>query len=400
MIERSSAAMRWMPLMAAGFGVGFLANCSGVSSNPLADTPGRGGASAGTESASAGEAMGGSPWNGAGSSSAGGSGIAGDMQAGAAGSDAGSNAGNGGAAGEGGEAGESTQGGAAGDASSAGHHGGDSGSGGMTSEGGASGEGGSANAAGSGNSGGTSNFDPVSLEAMVYWFSADVGLTEADGTITEWLDRSGNQGDARQLLAGSRPKLGTFAGTELPAVVFDGQDDYLAMSPLAANFEAGLTFFAVARATAEGLCMSMLEASNGSEIEEFAFFLLREGLAYEVGDFTSQGQEGAFAVGEPRLLDVTHTPDRVVSLFLNGFATATSAFALPVTTTRNQNFIGRSLYRDCTTWSGELAEILLYARPLPSEERQAIRRYLDEKWGCCADSAGAPSAAAFDGASD
>lgn len=382
--------MRWIAIVATGFGVGFLANCGSVSSNPLADPQGRGGAGAGTESAAAGDSMGGSAWNDAGSSSAGASGIAGGMQAGSAGSDGGSNAGDAGAAGDGGESGADTQGGAAGNAVEGGRHGGGSGSGGVTSEAGASGEGGTANVSGSGNSAGTSNAEPVSLDAMVYWFSADFGISESDGAIDEWLDRSGNGADARQLLAGSRPKLESFAGsTELPAVVFDGQDDHLAMSPLGANFEAGLTFFAVARTTAEGVCTTMLEVSNGSEIEEFAFFRHLQAFTYEVGDFNIHGQQGAFAVGEPRLLDVTHTPELAVSMFLNGFATGTATFALPVTTTRNQSFIGRSLYRDCTTWSGELAEILLYARPLPAEERQAIRRYLDEKWGCCADDGGA-----------
>jgi hypothetical protein len=89
-------------------------------------------------------------------------------------------------------------------------------------------------------------------------------------------------------------------------------------------------------------------------------------------------------VGEPRLLDVTHTPDRAVSLFLNGIDTGGGWIALPITVTRNQNFLGRSLYMACdTTWPGELAEIVLYARALPTEEREAVRLYLSDKWGCC-----------------
>jgi hypothetical protein len=378
-----AASLRSRAVVATVLAVGLFASCGGVSRDPLAHRGERGGTNAQTDAGGAGQAPGGSASASAGSSNAGLEGVGGDTQEDPAGGDGGANAGYGGTSGNAGQPGGHTNGGAPG----AGSAGEDSGGSGATTEGGASGEGGTAGAAGSGNVAGMGNTAPISSTGLVYWFSADFGITE-DGAISVWLDRSGNHAHATQDLVDLRPKVQKFSNTDLPAVVFDGQDDHLALPPLGANFEAGLTFFAVSRPTAEAgtmICRSMLEASNGSEADDIGFFVHRQAFTYEVGDFPIIGREGALVVGEPLLLDVTHTPDLAVTLFLNGLVTGSSTFALPATKTRHQNFLGRSLYPDCTAtgWSGEIAEILLYARALPTEERQAVRRYLDEKWGCC-----------------
>jgi len=129
--------------------------------------------------------------------------------------------------------------------------------------------------------------------------------------------------------------------------------------------------------------MAMLEVSNGSEIDDVSFLWDSEALTYEVTESVVRGQIGAFAVGEPRLLEVAHDPDESVSMFLNGTATGAATFALPISTTRNQTFLGRTLYVDCPTWAGEISEVLLYSRVLPTDERRAVESYLIDKWGCC-----------------
>jgi hypothetical protein len=287
-----------------------------------------------------------------------------------------------------GDAGESSEGGAAGSRGGSGQRGGRSGSGGLPSGGvpslaGTTGEGGVANAAGLANLGGMGNHEPVSNDALVYWFSADFGVIETNGAVDQWLDRSGNEADASQIIPDSRPQLDKFSGSELPAIVFDGVDDYFGMPPLLTGFDAGVTFFAVARITAGDGCRAILELSNGTEIDDVSFFRDLEAFTYEVTTDVLHGQQGAFALGEPRLVEVTHALNGQVSLFLNGLATGAGVFALPFATTRNQNFLGRSLYMNCSTWSGELAEILLYSRVLPTDERQAVESYLNDKWGCC-----------------
>jgi hypothetical protein len=91
----------------------------------------------------------------------------------------------------------------------------------------------------------------------------------------------------------------------------------------------------------------------------------------------------AFALGVPRLLEVVHTADRMATLFENGVATRTAPYGMPFPRRRNLAYIGRPMYVNCTPWSGVIAEFHLYSRPLPPAERQAVRTYLTEKWGCC-----------------
>src|SRR6188768_1438745 len=110
-----------------------------------------------------------------------------------------------------------------------------------------------------------------SKNGLIYWFSADSGVTEASGRVTRWTDRSGNHADAVQITEDARPKLGHLGGGNKPAVEFDGNDDFLGLPPLTTGFDAGVSMFAVARNTAGGPCMAMLEVANGSEIDDVSF---------------------------------------------------------------------------------------------------------------------------------
>jgi hypothetical protein len=241
----------------------------------------------------------------------------------------------------------------------------------------------SGGSAGHGGTGGSPPADPIQRDGLVYWFSADSGVTQTNGGVSKWLDRSGNGNDAAQISNDSRPRLGTFADTGAPALVFDGDNDYLGLAPLRTTFDAGVTFFAVARPTDGSYCMPLLELSNGQEIDDVSFGWTKTALSYEVfQDFVS-GQDGAFALGEPRLVDITHAVSGDVNLWMNGLADGVTTFDLPAAVTRGQTFIGRSLYAGCSTWNGEISEIILYARELDVSERQDVESYLAGKWGCC-----------------
>lgn len=223
----------------------------------------------------------------------------------------------------------------------------------------------------------------VSKDGLVYWFSADTGVSEQSGRVNRWSDRSGNHADAVQITEEARPKLGHLGGGSHPAVEFDGNDDFLGLPPLTTDFDAGVSMFAVARNTAGGPCMAMFEASNGPEIDDVSFDWNQSALHYEVMADYADGQSGAFAQGDSRLLEVIHAPSGEVNLWMNGTANGTANFALPEDKTRNQNFLARSLYANCPTWHGEISEVIVYARALAAEERRDLETYLTEKWECC-----------------
>jgi hypothetical protein len=353
--RRSSVQARPRALVAGVLCAAVVAGCGGVSSSPLAGTDKNAGGS-GMVSPSAGQ-------GGAGSA-----GVAGDMTVVSSG-------------------GANGTGAAGGSAGGSGQWGGSSGSGGASPTAGQAGETGRAGDAGSGNDGGTANAGPVSDDGLVFWFSANVGVTAKNELISEWLDQSGNAAHATQALAELRPMVGTFAGSDLPAIVFDGTNDYLDLPPLDANFEEGLTFFCVARAAHENVDMAMVELSNGWEKDDVTFLRLDKAFSYEVARTNTHTAEDTFAVGEPRLVDLVHGADGNATLYMNGVrlptTTANPPLSMPAPVTRSQNTIGRTLYSDATTWSGEIAEILLYSRLLSPTEKQSIRAYLKEKWNCC-----------------
>ena len=61
----------------------------------------------------------------------------------------------------------------------------------------------------------------------VIWFIADsLSLSDTD-PVTTWTDESGNGNDATQAIAGSQPTYRTGQINGLPAVVFDGTEDYM-----------------------------------------------------------------------------------------------------------------------------------------------------------------------------
>jgi len=263
--------------------------------------------------------------------------------------------------------------------------GGDGGSGGLPSAGATddAGSPGEAGVSGTG-TGGMPAQDPISHDGLVYWFSADQGVnTTGGGAVSKWLDRSGNDLNAVQLSGGARPMLGTFADTALPALVFDGVDDYLGLPPLVSTFENGITFFAIARAAGAQACIPLLELSNGTEIDDINFGRVDTAFAFEVFQGFLPGQNGAFASDEPRLAEARQATSGAAEIFLNGISTGVGMMDPPASLTREQAFIGRSLYVGCSTWAGEIAELILYARTLDDGERQSIESYLESKWGCC-----------------
>jgi hypothetical protein len=217
---------------------------------------------------------------------------------------------------------------------------------------------------------------------MVFWFAGDLGVTQVSGAISKWADQSGHAADAAQAVAGLRPKQANFNG--LSVVEFDGDDDYLVMPNLAGDFTNGASFFAVTRPTIDSPCMGVVELSNGPEIADVSFTDQGQTLAYEVFNQSMASPVGGLVPNEVRLVEVVHTTDQIASIWLDDVSAAQmSDMLLPELVARTQDFVGRSLYADCGTFSGQLMEVMLYARAVSDTERQVIEGYLQTKWGCC-----------------
>lgn len=78
------------------------------------------------------------------------------------------------------------------------------------------------------------SWTPAELDSteLDYWFKADAGVTESGGAVSAWADQSGNGNDITQATAGYQPTYVDDYRNGLPAIVFDGVDDYIDRSSL------------------------------------------------------------------------------------------------------------------------------------------------------------------------
>lgn len=223
---------------------------------------------------------------------------------------------------------------------------------------------------------------PIATDGLIYWFKADAGITETAGRISKWADQSGNHQDAVQDLAEQRPKLTRSELLPLPVVVLEGSQLF-ELPDIDAPLDAGLTFFAVAGRSAASTCSAILELSNGKEVEDVNFGNSGDLPHFEAGSNYYDAPSEVFPVGKMRLLGMTQTGGAAganVEMRVNGAFVGSGPVPFPVRIERTQNFIGQTLYENCTKFTGGMAEIILYGRVLPKAEQLAIEAYLKAKW--------------------
>lgn len=233
--------------------------------------------------------------------------------------------------------------------------------------------------------GGTGTIEPAPIpeEGLELWLRADQGVVEVGGVVASWKDSSPHQRNATQSEVELRPKLAKEAMTPKSAIAFDGVDDFLQLAALDADFSGGVSMFAVAMQNEAKECDGIFEASNGPEVEDLHLGTWKAAPLYEVGAPYLHAADAPMLIGKAQLLTALHDADTNAQLRRNSTSLGNSQFELPPVVTRNEVFIGHSNYVGCTTWSGAIAELLVYSRAVNAEELVEIETYLQKKWGCC-----------------
>jgi len=218
-------------------------------------------------------------------------------------------------------------------------------------------------------------------DGQLLWLRGDQGVISTNGGVSRWADQSGHQFDAQQDQQAFCPQLVEAAIGGHTAVYFDGLDDFLQLPSGMADFSQGLSIFAVVNEQQPGSYSSIVEFSNGSEIDDIAFGEYGDELWYEVGDEQAQG--GTFAYDTPQILAVVHRADSTLVLRRNGVVVDAAEVTLPPVVTRQQNFVGQSLYDGSVTYPGAIGEVLVYGRSLSETEVTAVEGDLRRRWSCC-----------------
>jgi len=270
--------------------------------------------------------------------------------------------------------------GGAGGSSAGGSGAGGSGAGGSGAGGSNSGGSSSVGSSGSAGTGGALG-DPSLPSGLALWLRADHEVQAKDGLVQVWQDQSGNKAHATQVTMNARPAYLATGFNGRPTLEFDGQGQFLKLPEGFGDFSNGLTGLIVAKPTKSD-CASMVEFSNGSEIDDIAMGMFQDKWTYEVE--SPWMQTGSVEHGAFTLYAANHRTAGASELRINGSVLATLEMPLPVVPSsgvRSNNFVGHTLYGGgCEYFKGQISEIIVYSRTLTNVEVGAIEKYLDAHW--------------------
>ena len=219
------------------------------------------------------------------------------------------------------------------------------------------------------------------------WLKADAGTTTGAGnTVTQWDDQSGNGNHASQIVLGLAPVLTNSAVNGRPALRFDGVDDFLDVADsdsisitgdIASFFVVRFADFATFRAVwgktlANQPAPTDFYAASGTGVPT-----LVRGTGISGGAQFATGSR-AFAAGtflQAAFVQAGTTATHYLNGLANGSATIT---VQPVDANLPLKIGSRAdLF---TKLKGEMAELLIYDRAPPADERRTIERYLASKY--------------------
>jgi fibronectin type 3 domain-containing protein len=221
--------------------------------------------------------------------------------------------------------------------------------------------------------------------------AGNAALNVTNGSeVTTWRDASG-QGYDGFSVSGQAPTLITGAIGGKTALRFDGQNDYVGLPGGFQNFSAGMTLFVVARPTALQAGSKLVLLGNGAGQANVGFGRNggSAGLQYFTTDSTGSygwfATANALATNEAAVYAVVQDGGPVNSsvtatVSKNGAVVGSDGVYVPPVVARLTNYIGRSYWGSDAYFAGDIAEIILYNRPLSAAEQADVHTYLANKY--------------------
>lgn len=250
---------------------------------------------------------------------------------------------------------------------------------------------------------------------LVLWLDANYGASLKTATgVRYWADRSGLHNDARQNSGGAQPTLTTDGLNSRDVVHFDGEDDLmLTAGPFLLSAFEGFVVWKSSIApstTAQRVILlngssfeldhghhagasSSLVSCTGDTCSDLASWFTVKFLPTPVAD-----KAYIWDFGFDNLTTSLFTRSQGGSaVYQPGPTEAPSASDQPFALGGNDAYCNGT---DGCHFLGDIAEILLYSRPLLQAERLAINTYLQDKWGvaeptCASDETLAPNGSCY-----
>jgi prepilin-type N-terminal cleavage/methylation domain-containing protein len=229
------------------------------------------------------------------------------------------------------------------------------------------------------------------IRDLVTWYDAtsdDAYVTSPDNTnpVATWKDinpQSITKNDATQTTVGNQPTYIENAINSLPALRFDGVDDSYVFngSVVVGGVDGGYTIFVVEQKRAAG-SMFFIGSTGAPNVTDSKLSL---GYSTDTQIYFDQyNNSGSNIIALPAFTSpvgrvhtfITTSPQR--GYFLNGTSTNYNG---GTTTPMLANPNSRLGLLDTGFFNGDIGEIIIFARTLKVEERQAVEQYLCKKWG-------------------
>ena len=227
----------------------------------------------------------------------------------------------------------------------------------------------------------------VPSNGLQIWFRADAGVTTSGSSVSQWADQSGNGRTASQGTASSRPTLVAGAVNGLPAVQFDGSNDFLTFT-YPVNGLSEMTLVLVSACTQD-------QTGGGSNAQNSAVFWdettswgtvylspFQTNVKFRFGT-TQTGNLPAYtrpaSLGSSYSISVSEKDGTTDSLYVNGTLVVSEGSKLStIAGCTDTGYVGRG--HNNTYFPGLVSEVLVYSRALTDSERQALEQYLDTRY--------------------
>jgi len=206
------------------------------------------------------------------------------------------------------------------------------------------------------------DFTPASIPNLSLWVRGDAGLEPE--RVSSWTDQGGASNNLTQVDIAKRPQIVFDQGSRQPVVRLDGLDDTLLFATGLTNIR---TVFWVIRANASA------NTSYHYLLGQAGSYDFCSGATSKIWDTTYTN--AAIKSGETRLNGAvvpgttTNRPTNlsIISLVTTGNVKA-DAFS------RDRTYASRS-------WSGDLAELVIYDRDLTPSEVRSVSEFLANRYG-------------------
>jgi len=207
---------------------------------------------------------------------------------------------------------------------------------------------------------------PTNISGCVLWLRADAGvLTNATGSVTNWVDQSGNGKVAVQTNAVQQPILTASAINGLPAVTFDGaidpNGDCLVFGDIAMQ-----TIFIVNRVGAGTPGNGGIIGSVGND---------KSIRRIDANTWRSPGDGNDFSNPSGSLMAVNGVNNPIAATAVWHVLMAQRGGG-----TYTYNGIGGGYWAN-RSFNGDIAEVIVYNRALTDDERIRVGLYLSQKYG-------------------